>query len=407
MSSPPPKQYPPGYLDEFCGEKLIILATSFIILELVFAAVRFYVLQMQKRKWGVEDWLMIPALLANLCVCISGIVLIPRAGVGYHIQKVMAEAPWKLVNYQKGIFSGIWVWGLAIASPKLAILNFYLRFFRLRTERILTYGLMLFVGSTYVAVAFAHTFACWPVAYQMHPFPSTKDHCFNLQAFYRWMSFPNILSDVAMLVLPLPMVSRLQMSRYQKIGLGIIFATGGIGLVTSCCRFAISYNNVGQVDNTWMAVPLNMWTEIEPGVYFLAACMPSFPPLLRSLWARFFQPTSSHRFIDDGNNNKIALYSIGGSPRCQDVLSHNPANTRNETHEEFPAYDEEGARRPALSDNMHHGLRHSVAYADLGSLEAARRGSPRTLMYIHPPRNIRITEEITVRHGQGTLWDDI
>lgn len=67
------EQHPLGYLNEYCGGQLIGNAVSFIVLELVFAGVRFWAHKRQRRNWGVDDWLMVPALLANLCVCITGI----------------------------------------------------------------------------------------------------------------------------------------------------------------------------------------------------------------------------------------------------------------------------------------------------------------------------------------------
>ncbi|RAK82539.1 uncharacterized protein BO72DRAFT_491029 [Aspergillus fijiensis CBS 313.89] len=389
------EQHPLGYLNEYCGGQLIGTAVSFIVLELVFAGVRFWAHKRQRRNWGVDDWLMVPALLANL-------LMIPVAGVGYHIDKILTEAPWKLVQFQRGIFAGIWVWGLAIALPKLAILAFYLRFFKSRNERTVTYVLMAIIASTYVAISLAHTFACIPVGYQLNPFKPATGQCFDTKAFYRWMSFPNIVTDVVMLVLPLPMVYRLHTSCHQKIGLGIIFATGGIGLITSCCRFAIFYSDTERRDDTWKASSLHMWTEIEPGVYFLAACMPSFPPLIQLLWTRFVRSKRGSSQTYPSGNNKIALYTIGGSARLQDSVPLTPSNT----HEDFPPLsdDEEAARKPAIPDYDDGGFRHSVAYANLAGIEAARTGSPRTLREIWPPRRIRIRETFSVRHdGFGTL----
>ncbi|RAH85539.1 hypothetical protein BO86DRAFT_395840 [Aspergillus japonicus CBS 114.51] len=397
------EQHSAEYMNEYCGGELIATAVSFIILELTFAAVRFWAHKRQRRNWGVDDWLMFPALLANLCVCITGIVMIPVAGVGYHIDKILKEAPWKLIQFQRGIFAGIWVWGLAIALPKLAILAFYLRFFKSRNERIVTYVLMGIIASTYVAISLAHTFACMPVGYQLNPFKPGKGQCFDTKAFYRWMSFPNIVTDIVMLVLPLPMVHRLHTSHAQKIGLGIIFATGGIGLITSCCRFAIFYSDTERRDDTWKAASLHMWTEIEPGVYFLAACMPSFPPLIQLLRTRFVRSKRGSSQTYPSGHKNIALYTIGGSARLQDSVPLTPSNT----HEDFPPLsdDEETARKPAIPDyNEDGGFRHSVAYADLAGIEAARTGSPRTLRELWPPRRIRVMETVSVRHdGFGSL----
>jgi hypothetical protein len=52
--------------------------------------------------------------------------------------------------------------------------------------------------------------------------------CLNQWAIYSWFGLPNILTDVAMLLLPLQTIWKLQVSRNQKIGLSITFLTGSM-----------------------------------------------------------------------------------------------------------------------------------------------------------------------------------
>jgi hypothetical protein len=53
------------------------------------------------------------------------------------------------------------------------------------------------------------------------------------------------------------------------------------GLVTSVIRFVKFFSHDAFEDNTWTSVELLKRTDIEPGIYFIAACMPSLRPLLR------------------------------------------------------------------------------------------------------------------------------
>ncbi|RAL16068.1 uncharacterized protein BO97DRAFT_421305 [Aspergillus homomorphus CBS 101889] len=393
MSSPSVKQHPPGYLDEFCGVQLIAVAVTLIILEVIFATVRFAVQMRQGRKWGVDDWLMLPALLANICLCISGILMVHLAGVGYHIEKVN-ETPSKLGSFLKGHFAGIWIWGLATALPKLAMLAFYLRFFKSRSERITTYIIMLIIVLHYLIIGFANTFGCTPMSYRFDPVLASKVQCFNMRAFYRWMSFPNIVTDVMMLALPLPMVYRLNTTRSQKIGLGIIFATGGIGLITSCCRFGIFFGIDGHDDDTWTSVPYNIWTEVEPGVYFLAACMPAFPPLIHSLRSRFAKPSRSGAKNYPGHNNDIALHTIGGSNRFHDSVPLTPSNTRRAFS---PMLEDEELALDTVVTNYDTGA--FLSSVASGGVELAGSEFSRTSGSLRPPKKIRITKTITVQHG--------
>ena len=53
-------------------------------------------------------------------------------------------------------------------------------------------------------------------------------HCANIDAYNRWGNLFSILSDVAMLLLPLPTIWTLRISRNLKIGLTIVFGMGGL-----------------------------------------------------------------------------------------------------------------------------------------------------------------------------------
>lgn len=84
---------------------------------------------------------------------------------------------------------------------------------------------MFVTGGLWLASAFVITFQCAPVAYAWDK-GIEGGTCINQLDFFRYVAVPNILTDVCMLVLPLPEIWNLQLSRLQKVGLTAIFLSG-------------------------------------------------------------------------------------------------------------------------------------------------------------------------------------
>lgn len=51
-------------------------------------------------------------------------------------------------------------------------------------------------------------------------------------------------------------------------------------------RFANFFFHNPEVDVTWSAVPLLIWTLCEPGMYLVSACLPKYKPLVIHVWKR-------------------------------------------------------------------------------------------------------------------------
>jgi hypothetical protein len=293
-----PADYPTGYLEERQGHKLFTVGIVLIILEVIFAVLRYHSRRKKHTPIGIDDWFIWPALVFNVAMCVETIVLVYVAGVGTHVAELTIHAPHKLTSWSKGIYACEILYVIAVALPKLSILGFYLRFLRQPIERALTWFVAVIVAATALATGLTATFQCSPVAYQWDKhIPS--GHCIDIQTFYRWMSFPNIVTDVVILVLPLPMVWRLQLERNQKVGITIMFVTGGVGLVSSILRFVAFFSHSAFTDRSWTSVPLLIYTDVEPGTYFIAACMPSLGPVFRAVWkstkSTLFSKSNSQR----------------------------------------------------------------------------------------------------------------
>ena len=56
------------------------------------------------------------------------------------------------------------------------------------------------------------------------------------------------------------------------------------GLIASTIRFAQFLATSAFDDGTWASVNLQIWACVEPGIYFIAACLLALPALLSALY---------------------------------------------------------------------------------------------------------------------------
>lgn len=122
---------------------------------------------------------------------------------------------------------------LSILGYRLALLLMYLRLFGVSTPfRYATWAVMFFVTGYLFSNFITLLFGCTPISkYWKHDQPG---HCINLaQADYAYGSM-NVVSDILMFLLPLPMVWQLRLSPKEKFGLFLVFMSGiGYAIIQS------------------------------------------------------------------------------------------------------------------------------------------------------------------------------
>ncbi|KAL4935303.1 hypothetical protein BDV06DRAFT_217525 [Aspergillus oleicola] len=235
----------------YCGDPLMEVSISIAVVQIVVVAARFHTRHLQRLKCTWDDYLMIPAPIMSLGQSALYIVLLSFAGIGYRLEHV-EQTPEKLVALQKGLVANQIMDTPFIVTPaKISILLFYLRIFGTSRFRIM----FSVVGSLVLAIGIGVFFAA------------------IFQSFYRYVSLPQILTDLITLIMPLSFVWKLQKRLTQKIALTGGFLLGGLGIVTSILRMAIFFQGSALRGPTWTSVNLGIWTLLE-GAIIIAACLP-------------------------------------------------------------------------------------------------------------------------------------
>ncbi|RYN50785.1 hypothetical protein AA0114_g5830 [Alternaria tenuissima] len=199
-----------------------------------------------------------------------------KSGLGYHMWEVKTE-DYEL-PFQKWTLVGIILYATSLAFSKLSILLFYLRLSPQKGFRTLVHMLIACVIVYATVYDLVSTFGCRPIAatWDLTRLPGAV--CMNQLTKYMALSVLNIVIDVITLVLPIPVVARLQMSRRRKITVCGIFATGGFVCLVAIRRTTLLKPLMISPDYTWDAVEQFQWCFAEVNAGIVCACAPALNP---------------------------------------------------------------------------------------------------------------------------------
>lgn len=116
------------------------------------------------------------------------------------------------------------MWASALSAVKLSLLLLYVQVFRIRKFRFAAYAVIPLVAGWWLSVFLEELLLCRPLAYNWDK--SIDGKCANVTAAYLAAGILNLLTDVSVLVLPIPMVLRLQLPLRTRLALLVTFCVG-------------------------------------------------------------------------------------------------------------------------------------------------------------------------------------
>lgn len=109
----------------------------------------------------------------------------------------------------------------------MSILCFYLRFSIERAFRFAVYFVMLVTVGYTLPNAILALYACRPMS-AYWDFTVQKEHCVNLDATFHTANTLNMVTDFAILLLPIWMLRPMRVPLSKKIGVSLILMAGGL-----------------------------------------------------------------------------------------------------------------------------------------------------------------------------------
>ncbi|KAL8981950.1 MAG: hypothetical protein Q9205_003405 [Flavoplaca limonia] len=133
--------------------------------------------------------------------------------------------------------------------------------------------------------------------------PSTPGRCMHEDARGVLSGSINIASDFVILILPLPVLQRLQMPLAKKLRLSLVFSFGAFACVTSIVRIVYSIQLDPDQGSTAYQLNVNrqgLWAFAEISVGIIVGCMPLVHKSFKHLSTKF--PSTSSLRIRSGSS---------------------------------------------------------------------------------------------------------
>ncbi|KAI4259363.1 MAG: hypothetical protein LQ352_000772 [Teloschistes flavicans] len=221
------------------------------------------------------------------------------------------------ISLQKSLFAIIVCWPVAQSATKVSILLFYLHLFPTRKFRLAAYSLIVVLSAWALEQVLATLLLCQPISYNWDG--SIDGHCDSVAVNCIVGAAINTLTDVIILVLPMPIIWRLQVPLRNKFILSLIFGFGFFICIISIIRLRtllayttapmmVLYDSDGLYHNN---LPI-LYTIVESSLGINCACLVLMKPLFthwkpsKSIKSRFSSLLASR-------DSAVSSSSNGGS----------------------------------------------------------------------------------------------
>jgi hypothetical protein len=141
------------------------------------------------------------------------------------------------------------------------------------------------------------TFLCRPVEFFWLRVPPGR--CLPKVTVWFFNSAFGVATDIAVAILPLPVVHRLRVPKRQKHLLMVVFALGGAVCIVTCIRFYSLYASATSEDYTWENPQAALYSNIETSVSIIGGCLPTCKTsgLLRDVTSAYLTSLSDNAFV--------------------------------------------------------------------------------------------------------------
>lgn len=182
----------------------------------------------------------------------------------------------------------------ALMATKTSILIFYLRLARNTQKllRIASYVTLAIVNVAGIILTFLNAFQCTPASAAYSKNPSESGNCMSIVTIYLCSAPINVITDLAILILPIPVLTGMRLPQRQKTVLVFTFALGIFVTVVDVIRIyylqqaadvqTLIQSRIGVGgDFSFNASMALMWSAVEVNVGIICACIPTLKPLIQ------------------------------------------------------------------------------------------------------------------------------
>ncbi|OBT87178.1 hypothetical protein VE02_04744 [Pseudogymnoascus sp. 03VT05] len=298
MASPPDRR-----------QAVQVATTTTIVMAFAFVALRLISRIFITRRTTWDDYMMVVAWIIAFGGSLA-ILLAAQKGLGLMDAELKPEwiSPLKKFGYVYSI-----LYNPALMATKTSILIFYLRLSRTnKLFRIGTFATMAVVNVVGLVLTFVNIFQCHPLdKIFSNSFIDPTQTCIPLVTLFLASSPANIFTDLAILVLPIPVLTGIHLPRRQKTILILTFGLGIFVTIVDVIRIYYLQKALGKTTPNSSSPQVTpglgaspnfvfnvsyglMWSIVEVNVGIVCGCIPLLKPLVSKVMPKLINPPGFH-----------------------------------------------------------------------------------------------------------------
>ncbi|KAL9048080.1 MAG: hypothetical protein Q9206_006257 [Seirophora lacunosa] len=255
------------------GHELVATIAVMLVIATLAVLLRLYARRVSRSKFGTDDYLILVALILTYGLDITSFFAI-RAGSGRHMITLTLDQITSLIKTDQAAQV---LFGCSITATKLSILFFYLRLFPFRTFFVVSLitgvaAILWWVGL--MLTAFLH---CRPLAYYWDR-SIPNGYCVDEHLIGFTITSVNIVTDLVVLVLPIPWLWGMNMAVPKRMAVVGLFLLGSFVCIAGIVRIPF-LAELKFSDISWTSVSVGVWVNVECNIGILSACLPILRPL--------------------------------------------------------------------------------------------------------------------------------
>ncbi|KAK8860103.1 Satratoxin biosynthesis SC1 cluster protein 4 [Apiospora arundinis] len=274
--------------------------------------VRIFVRYHMTHTMEMDDWVVVLAVL----------VWGPFLGLGHYIRIVaLGRDIWDLdpeavTSVLRVTFIDELLYTLVLSLCRIAVVMFLLRVFDVPRFRVIAWAVIGWIVLYAIAIITATIFQCVPLDYNWLGWTgqySGSHKCIDVNALSFAAAGVGIAQDVAIMLLPLPIILNLNMAFRKRVQTVVMFSLGIIVVITSAVRLRYLVRFETSNNPTWDNVDAIIWTHIEVSVSVIVVCLPSIRAALVSVAPHLFGSTAKTPDNSFGGKGGAPFSGPGGS----------------------------------------------------------------------------------------------
>ncbi|EBA27424.1 conserved hypothetical protein [Aspergillus fumigatus A1163] len=236
-------------------------------------------------------------------------------GGGYHQSDIHDSA--MIIAYYKFCYIATVLYCPMALFVKIALLSIIIRIFApYRRKIIFIYVLLGCLCIYYIIAEIVKIRMCDPIPSYWEGTPGRR--CLDQSAALLADSVISVVSDLIILLLPLPLTWSLQMSRNKKLRVIGILSAGGLATAFSIYRLILVVRDGNTTDMTIFFICIIMSGNAEGGVGLICACLPSVNLLINRARKTGY---SSNRYAEQESSVQLGPVRSAAKKRLSRGLS--------------------------------------------------------------------------------------